>query len=77
MKAIIGMGSCGIAAGAEEIFELFKRKGIPTAKTGCLGLCYLEPIVEIIEENKKTTYRNVREGLARKIINKESIEEYI
>jgi NADH-quinone oxidoreductase subunit F len=41
------MGSCGIAAGAAEIFDLLKQGGCEVTLTGCIGSCWLEPIVEV------------------------------
>lgn len=54
IKVLIGMGSCGIAAGADKVYniintEIEKRglKSIKVDKVGCLGLCFSEPNVEI------------------------------
>ena len=53
MKAMVGMGSCGIAAGALDIADKLKAKviqygkQIPIEMTGCNGACYLEPIVTL------------------------------
>jgi len=52
MNITVGKGSCGIAAGASEIFDLLKQ-GMPddcghtVAVTGCIGMCWLEPIVNV------------------------------
>jgi NADH-quinone oxidoreductase subunit F len=53
MKILVGLGTCGIAAGAEETFRALEEK-LPTLdgtvrleKTGCIGMCYREPLVEI------------------------------
>ena len=52
MKIIIGEGSCGIAAGAAKIYDYFAKhtKFAELSITGCIGMCYLEPIVDVIEE---------------------------
>ena len=56
MKVVVGLGSCGIAAGARKIYELLdhevKDKGldIDLEITGCVGMCHLEPIVDIYDE---------------------------
>ena len=50
MRISVGMGSCGIAAGAGEIFDLFEQNAPAdwtVAVTGCIGMCYLEPIVNV------------------------------
>ncbi len=52
---LIGMGTCGIAAGARETFDAFVEalaahpglKHVAVRQTGCMGLCYAEPTVEI------------------------------
>ena len=49
-KITIGKGSCGIAAGAAEIYSLLEQNlpdGCVVATTGCIGACYLEPIVNV------------------------------
>ena len=47
MKITVGKGSCGIAAGATEVFDLLERGGCSPEVTGCVGMCYLEPIVNV------------------------------
>jgi len=46
----VGRGSCGNAAGASEIFELLEQGGCAPEITGCIGMCYLEPIVNVGEQ---------------------------
>ena len=68
-KIIIGMGTCGIAAGAREVMkavldELAVRHltDVQVQQTGCIGMCQYEPIVEVLEPGKeKVTY--VTKGL--------------
>ena len=45
MKITVGMGSCGIAAGAAGVFDLLEQGGCAPGVAGCVGMCYLEPIV--------------------------------
>ncbi len=51
LKMNIGMASCGIAAGAKEVYdkarEIFAEQNVLVARTGCLGLCEEEPLVDI------------------------------
>ncbi|MDR2686543.1 MAG: 4Fe-4S binding protein [Oscillospiraceae bacterium] len=47
MKVTVGKGSCGVAAGAAEVFDLLERGGCAPQATGCVGMCYLEPIVNV------------------------------
>ena len=64
MKIVIGEGSCGIAAGALKVHSaleklLFGNEDIKIGSTGCIGMCFLEPIVDIYE-GKKLIKRLVR-----------------
>jgi len=47
MRITVGKGSCGNAAGADEVYDILKPCG--AAVTGCIGMCYLEPIVNVDE----------------------------
>ena len=51
MKILVGEGSCGIAAGAERVYSALQKALAGTAHTlgvtGCIGMCYLEPIVDV------------------------------
>ncbi len=57
----IGMGSCGIAAGADEVLEFFQNncKDIEIVEVGCIGHCYAEPLIEIETEKGSVFYENV------------------
>ncbi len=54
MKILVGEGSCGIAAGAEKVYSALQKALAGTAHTlgvtGCIGMCYLEPIVDVYPE---------------------------
>jgi len=60
----IGMASCGIAAGAEEVKEFFLKniadKDIDIVDVGCIGHCYAEPLVEVITEKGRFLYEKVK-----------------
>ncbi len=81
----IGLASCGVAAGAQETYEIFEKvKDIAKIKrVGCLGYCYAEPLVEIIDEDGKSyIYRNVDTKKAEQIIeqhikNGSVVEQYL
>lgn len=56
MKIVVGEGSCGIAAGAEKVRQAHLKQDLNGAKltiAGCIGMCYLEPIVDIYEDNQE------------------------
>ena len=61
MKVVIGQGSCGIATGAKKTQAEFEAqiaaKGVNVEIdfTGCVGTCYLEPIVDVYEDNGDMT----------------------
>jgi len=60
-RILIGMGTCGIAAGAQAVYDfLIEMKDvyqypIDVLPTGCLGMCMFEPMVEVVEANDKHT----------------------
>ena len=73
----VGMSTCGIAAGADEIYatlkdELKKRNvSIELKKCGCVGMCYAEPLVEVkIDGLPAVTYGKVTKDIAMKIVEK-------
>ena len=77
MKVIIGAGSCGIATGAKKTAEEFERQikernlDIKVDITGCVGTCYLEPIVDVYDDdNKITRYVKVKPDLVSEIVEK-------
>ncbi len=61
MRIIVGQGSCGIATGAKKTADEFqkiadeKNLDVTIGKTGCVGTCYLEPIVDIYDDEGKLT----------------------
>ncbi len=80
IKVIVGLGSCGIAAGANKVFE--KIKALKEAdnlkfelkKTSCIGMCYREPLVEIVDDNGSYLYGNINEKKAVELIEKHILE---
>lgn len=74
MKVVVGAGSCGIAAGAQKVYdalEAFNTDGAFTLTvTGCIGMCFLEPIVDIYDgQNKLTRLVKVTAADAERIAN--------
>ncbi|MBQ7999619.1 MAG: NADH-quinone oxidoreductase subunit NuoF [Ruminococcus sp.] len=53
MRIVVGSGSCGIAAGAGKVYSaleaLVDNSNVTLGVTGCIGMCYLEPIVDLYE----------------------------
>ena len=65
IRVVVGMATCGIAAGARPVLntlvEEVNKEGltdkVTVSQTGCIGICQLEPIVEVFEAGKdKVTY---------------------
>ena len=88
-RIVVGMATCGIAAGARpvmlEFVEELKRRGLENvivAQTGCIGMCRLEPMVEVyVKGQEKVTYVHMNpEKVARvvteHIVNGRPVEEY-
>ena len=69
MRIVIGQGSCGIAAGAEKIRKALIEKNVraDVSITGCIGMCWLEPIVDIYDGDKLTRLVKVNESDAQAI----------
>ncbi len=75
-QIIIGMGTCGIAAGAKEAFDAFldelnshEIKDTKITQTGCMGLCFSEPTVEVdVPGMPRVIYGNVDGKIARRIV---------
>ena len=74
-KIIVGMGTCGIAAGAREtmhaILEELNKQGIDANVTtvGCIGMCSREPLVDIEQAGKpRVTYCNVHPDMVPRMI---------
>lgn len=75
-KIIVGMGTCGIAAGAKVVLDAFlkeleerKIENVAVTQTGCMGLCYVEPTVEVLTPGMPDTiYGKVDAEVARQIV---------
>ncbi len=71
-RVVVGMATCGQAAGATKVLKVFedKAKGtkdINIKMTGCIGTCRLEPLVEVYKNGQRTTYVWVDEKKAEEI----------
>jgi NADH-quinone oxidoreductase subunit F len=64
----IGLGSCGIASGGEAVRDALVKAGATVKAVGCNGMCYREPLVEVVEaDGRVATYGNVTPEMARGI----------
>ena len=83
IQIIIGMGTCGIAAGAKVTFDSFLDEiehkevvGVNITQTGCMGLCYAEPTVEVqVPGMPSIIYGNVSGEVAKRIVNDHLINQ--
>ena len=88
-RVVIGMATCGIAAGARPVMLAFmdeiQKRGlqhVTASQTGCIGMCRLEPMVDVIMPGQeKVTYvhmtpEKVGRVVAEHIVNGRPVEEY-
>ena len=89
-RVVVGMATCGIAAGARPVLTAFVEKineaslaaNVTVTQTGCIGICQYEPVVEIYEAGKeKVTYVKMSPEKAAEVVEKhlkggKVIEEY-
>ncbi len=77
IRVVVGMATCGIAAGARPVLNAFVEEvnaaglsdKVSVTQTGCAGLCQLEPIVEIYEAGKeKVTYIKMTADKAKAVV---------
>lgn len=77
IRIVVGMATCGIAAGARPILSAFvegvSREGlgdqVTVSQTGCIGICQYEPVVEVYQPGKeKVTYVKMTAEKAEKVL---------
>ena len=76
IRVVVGMATCGIAAGARPVLNAFVEgvakanlDNVTVTQTGCIGICQYEPVVEIFEDGKdKVTYVKMDADKAKKVI---------
>ena len=89
IRVVIGMATCGIAAGARPVMMAFmdeiNKRGlskVTVSQTGCIGMCRLEPMVDVYLPGKeKVTYvhmtpEKVRRVVAEHVVNGRPVTEY-
>lgn len=78
IRVVVGMATCGIAAGARPVLNTFVEEvskaglsdKVTVTQTGCIGICQFEPVVEIFEGDKKVTYVKMTAEKAKKVVEK-------
>lgn len=89
IRVVVGMATCGIAAGARPVLNAFveevnKRglQNVQVTQTGCIGVCRLEPVVEIyVPGQEKVTYvkmtpEKVPQIVAQHLVNQQVVTEF-
>lgn len=89
IRVVVGMATCGIAAGARPVLNAFLQEvekrslaNVTVTQTGCVGMCRYEPIVEVyMPGEEKVTYVKMTEDkvakvVAEHIINGQVVTEY-
>ena len=75
-RIVVGMATCGIAAGARPVLNAFVSEinaaglsGEATVtQTGCIGICQFEPVAEVFEGETKTTYVKLNPDKVKEIV---------
>ncbi|MBR7072458.1 MAG: (2Fe-2S) ferredoxin domain-containing protein [Eubacterium sp.] len=79
VRIVVGMATCGIAAGARPVLNAFveevNKEGLSShvtvSQTGCIGICQFEPVVEVYEAGKeKVTYVKMTAEKAKEVVEK-------
>ncbi len=77
MRVVVGMATCGIAAGARPVLSTFVEEvaaadltgKVTVSQTGCIGICQFEPVVEVFEADKeKVTYVKMTPEKAKRVV---------
>ena len=77
IRVVVGMATCGIAAGARPVLNTFAEQvsseglsdHVTVTQTGCIGICQYEPVVEVFEGGKeKVTYVKMDAEKAKKVV---------
>ena len=76
VRVVVGMATCGIAAGARPVLNAFTEdvarralENVMVTQTGCIGICQYEPVVEVYEEGKeKVTYVKMDPAKAARVV---------
>lgn len=77
VRVVVGMATCGIAAGARPVLNTFVEEvnkaglneKVSVSQTGCIGICQFEPVVEVFEAGKdKVTYVKMTSEKAKRVV---------
>ena len=77
-RIVVGMATCGIAAGARPVLNAFVEavndaamtESVMVTQTGCIGICRFEPVVEVYSGTEKVTYVKMTPDKAKEVFEK-------
>ncbi len=85
IRVVVGMATCGIAAGARPVLAAFldevEKRGlhnVTVSQTGCIGVCRLEPIVEVyVPGEEKVTYVKMKPDMVPTIVEQHLVNHHV
>ncbi|MCD8331857.1 MAG: (2Fe-2S) ferredoxin domain-containing protein [Oscillospiraceae bacterium] len=85
IRVVVGMATCGIAAGARPVLEAFQEEvkkrhltNVTVVQTGCIGVCRMEPIAEVyLPGEEKVTYVKMTPYMVPKIVSEHLVNHRV
>ena len=85
IRVVVGMATCGIAAGAKPVLSAFleevEKRGlsnVTVTQTGCIGVCRLEPVVEVyVPGQEKVTYVKMKPDMVGSIVSEHLVNRRV
>ena len=85
IRVVVGMATCGIAAGAKPVLAAFVEEvdkraltNVNVTQTGCIGVCRLEPVVEVyVPGQEKVTYVKMKPEMVSTIVNEHLVNRRV
>lgn len=83
VRIIVGLGSCGIAAGGKKVYERFKQEidsrglDVILEETGCRGMCYHEVLVDVVSPYGRGPYGHVTPEMVKEIVDTHVLDGYV
>ena len=76
IRVVVGMATCGIAAGAGGVLNAFVEEvsnsglsdKVTVTQTGCIGICQFEPVVEVYQKGVRTTYVHMSPEKVKRVV---------
>ncbi len=75
IRVVVGLATCGVAAGAQPVYQALKTlvqeegiSGVRIVPTGCVGICQFEPVVEVYQKGVRTTYVHMSPEKVKRVV---------